>query len=360
LAPITTAPADTDTPISSTCRLTALIDIPAYFRPSLESQVFGTFSTGMIVKASARTADGWLGFDPHVTQAENVGVFRLRWVEESSDISMDDACGSLPVVDGPPVGICFAMIMFDTPIYEEPDPASTLVTTLSLHEHAAINGKTADNWYRLDLAIGDTPSIKAGWAQVATIGLNGPCGDVPLINIPPGQTLAPAAGSCTLTADADIDLTSRPYPIDDIFGTLSSGMSVPAMARTPSGYIGIEPGVAQAANVDVFRLRWVDPDAPFTLSGSCGGLATVIGPPPYVCFNMAMTDIQVYADDVPASPIIATLYANEYAAVTAKTSTHWYRIDLGFGNSLSNEAGWMEGTMINMNGYCDDLPIVTP
>lgn len=359
-AAITTAPPDIDTPMPSICTLNAINDAPAYFRPSTESNVFGTFSAGMNVEAIARTPDGWIGFEPGVAQAANVGIFRLRWVKETSDISLDGDCGALPIVQGPAPGICFAMLLGDTSVYEEPDPASNLVVTLTTQDYAAVTGRSPDDWYRLDLAIGDTSSNRAGWAEGATISLNGPCNSLPIINIPAGQALTTAGGSCTLTADADIAVTARPFPISDVFGTLSSGMSVSAMVQTPNGFIGFEPGVAQAANVDIFRLRWIDPDAPFTLAGSCGGLPTVIGPPPFVCFNMAMTDIQVYADSDPSSPVIATLYAEEYAAVTAKTPTNWYRIDLGFGNSLSNEAGWMEGTLINMSGHCDDLPIVAP
>jgi len=359
-APITTAPPDFDTPIPLPCTLSASNDVTAYFRPSTGSNVFGTFSAGMSVEATARTADGWIGFEPGVAQAGNTGIFRLRWVEETSDISLDGACGTLPVVEGPPAGICFAMLMGDTPIYEETDPAASLVTTLTTQEYAAVIGRAPDNWYRLDLAIGDTSSNRAGWAEGSGISLNGPCESLPVINIPAGQTLAPAGGNCTLTANADITVTKRPFPISDVFGTLSSGMSVPASARTPGGFIGFEPGVAQAANVDVFRLRWVDPDAPFTLSGNCAGLPTVIGPPPHVCFNMAMVDIEVLAGTDPSSPVVATLFAEQYAAITAITLDNWYRIDLGFGNALSNEAGWMEATMINFSGHCNDLPIVMP
>ena len=360
LGPITTSPPEIDTPMPSICTLNAINDVPAYFRPNTESNLFGTLSAGMSVEAAARTSDSWIGFEPGVAQAANVGIFRLRWVEETSDISLDGDCGALPIVEGPVPGICFAMLMTDTSIYEEPDPSSSLVVTLTTQEYAAVTGRLPGDWYRLDLAIGDTSSNRVGWAEGAAISLNGPCDSLPIINIPAGQVLTTAGGSCTLTADADITVTMRPFPISDVFGTLSSGMGVSAMVQTPNGFIGFEPGVAQAANVDIFRLRWIDPDAPFTLTGSCGGLPTVIGPPPFVCFNMAMTDLQVYADTDPSSPVIATLFAEEYAAVTAKNPTNWYRIDLGFGNSLSNEAGWIQGTMINMSGHCDELPIVTP
>jgi hypothetical protein len=355
-----TMPARTDTPTPSPCTLSAVSDVPAYFRPSTESNVFGTLSAGMSVEALARTADGWIGFDPGVAQAANTGVFRLRWVEESSDIALEGACAGLPVVEGPPAGFCFIMPMGDTPVYEEADAASSLVVTLTTEEYAAVTGRTLDDWYRVDLAIGNTSSNRAGWIAGSEINLNGPCDDLPVINIPAGQSLTSAGSNCTLTANAYITVTQRPYPISDIFGTLSSGMSVPASARTPNGWIGFDPGVAQAANVDVFRLRWVDPDAPFTLTGNCSSLPVVIGPPPFVCFDMAMGDSQIYSEADSASTIVATLHAQEYAAVLARTPGNWYRIDLGFGNAISDEAGWIQGSQINFNGHCDELPTVTP
>jgi hypothetical protein len=359
-APITTAPPQLDTPPTSSCTLSAISDVPAYFRPSTESGVFGTLSAGMSVEATACTADGWIGFEPGVAQAANTGIFRLRWVQDSANISLSGACAGLPIVEGPPAGICFTMPMGDTPVYEEADPTSSLVTTLTVEEFAAVTGRTLDNWYRVDLVIGNTSSNRAGWMEGAAINLNGPCDDLPVINIPPGQILTPSTSSCTLTANADITVTNRPYPISDTFGTLGSGMSVQAGARTPGGWIGFEPGVAQAANVDVFRLRWIDPDAPFSLAGNCGDLPIMIGPPPYVCFNMAMGDSNIYAETNTSSTVVAILLAQEYAAVTAKTLDNWYRIDLGFGNAAYNEAGWIQGTEINFNGHCDELPIVMP
>jgi uncharacterized protein YgiM (DUF1202 family) len=357
---ITTAPPALVTPTISPCALSATSDIPVYFRPSTESDVFGTLSPGMSVEALARTADGWIGFEPGVAQAANIGIFRLRWVQETSSVSLEGACANLPIVKGPPAGICFTMPMGDVPVYKEANLASGLVSTLTTQQYAAVTGRNPANWYRVDLAIGDTASNQAGWIESSAINLNGPCDDLPVINIPPGQHITPMASNCTLTADADIEVTYTPFHVSNIFGTLGSGMSVQVNARTPNGWLGFEPGVAQAANLDVFRLRWVDPDAPFTLSGSCAGLPTVIGPPPFVCFEMAMGDINVYAETSTSSTVVATLLAEEYAAVTASTPDDWYRIDLGFGNATSNAAGWIQGTAINFNGHCGEVPVVAP
>jgi len=356
----TSTPPQSETPVASPCTLNAISEVTVYFRPNTGSNVFGTLSIGMPVEATARTSDGWIGFDPGVAQAANSGIFRLRWVQESGNITLEGACAGLPVVEVPPEGICFIMPMDNTSVYEEANLASNLVATLTAQEYAAVTGRTMDNWYRVDLAIGNTSSNQAGWVEESAINLNGPCDNLPVINIPSGQSLTPTGSNCTLTANADINAMMRPFPISNTFGTLQSGMSVPASAQTPNGWIGFDPGVAQAANVDIFRLRWVNPDSTFTLTGICANLPVVVGPPPQVCFNMATADTTVYTEADPSSTVVATLLAQEYAAVTAKTSENWYRIDLGFGNSASNNAGWIQGTEVNFNGRCDELPTITP
>jgi uncharacterized protein YgiM (DUF1202 family) len=358
--PIATVTPQLNTPTPSPCTLSATSDVPVYFRPSTQSGVFGTLSAGMNVEVVAKTADGWIGFEPGVAQAANIGIFRLRWVQETGDISLHGACTNLPIIKGPPAGICFTMPMGDTPVYEEANPASGLLTTLTIQQYAAVTGRNPDNWYRVDMALGSASSNQAGWMEGSAINFNGPCDNLPVINIPAGQIFTPTASGCTLTANADVTATLRPYPTSDTFGTLQAGMSVPVSARTPMGWIGFEPGVAQAANMDVFRLRWIDPDASFTLTGTCAALPTIIGPPPHVCFDMAMEDTNVYAETTTSSTLVATLLTQEYAAVDAKTPDNWYRVDLGFGNAISNQAGWIQGTEVNFNGHCDELPIVIP
>ena len=44
------------------------------------------------------------------------------------------------------------------------------------------------------------------------------------------------------------------------FGTLSAGMEVMAMVRMDEGWVGFDPGVAQAGNSGLKRMRWVADD----------------------------------------------------------------------------------------------------
>jgi hypothetical protein len=66
---------------------TANTAITAYRLPDDSSDVFGTISAGETHDALARTADGWVGFDPGVAQAANVGLARHRWILLNASIT---------------------------------------------------------------------------------------------------------------------------------------------------------------------------------------------------------------------------------------------------------------------------------
>jgi hypothetical protein len=68
------------TPTPEPCSLTANIPVTAYRLPDITSDIFGVMPQGDTFEILARTADGWLGFDPGVAQAGNRGLARHRWV----------------------------------------------------------------------------------------------------------------------------------------------------------------------------------------------------------------------------------------------------------------------------------------
>lgn len=86
----------------SNCIMGFAVDafIEIYYLPDANSELFsistaGDDNAGMVL---ARTEDGWVGFDPGVAQAENAGLRRLRWIQESDDVTLKgDDCDSVPV-----------------------------------------------------------------------------------------------------------------------------------------------------------------------------------------------------------------------------------------------------------------------
>lgn len=78
------------TPTPETCALTANVPVTVYRLPDSASDIFGTMPAGETYEILAQTAEGWLGFDPGVAQAGNVGLARLRWVW--TDVIISSSC----------------------------------------------------------------------------------------------------------------------------------------------------------------------------------------------------------------------------------------------------------------------------
>jgi len=188
LPPTDTSPPVTDTPSGPTatpgeCTITANSSLTIYNRPSKSAQEFSTQGAGFSIQVTARTADGWYGFDPGVAQAANTGVFRLRWIDSSDDVTLSGDCTGQPVVVGPQPTICYEMPMGTVDVHDSPDASSAVTASLHTDDYAAILGKTsAEDWYELDLAQGNTGLSGTGWIGSADLNMNGPtCGSIPVV-----------------------------------------------------------------------------------------------------------------------------------------------------------------------------------
>jgi hypothetical protein len=52
-----------DGPVAGTCDFTASDEVTIYNRPHLSADVFSTQGAGFSIQPSARTSNGWYGFD---------------------------------------------------------------------------------------------------------------------------------------------------------------------------------------------------------------------------------------------------------------------------------------------------------
>jgi len=169
------------------------------------------------------------------------------------------------------------------------------------------------------------------------------------------------AGECTLVTSVAATVYSRPSDQADAFGEVDAGFETVVTARTPDGWAGFNPGVAQAANIGIFRLRWIFfDDADF--SGGCLSVSEEgWTPDPLACYTMPMEAVQVYADADDSSDVLATLNIEDFAAVLGLASDGWAQVDLGLGNTGLIGIGWMDQAALNMNGSsCNSLPKVSP
>jgi hypothetical protein len=148
-----------------------------------------------------------------------------------------------------------------------------------------------------------------------------------------GDALAGGTGTgeCAAEATRTVPVAMRPRS-DERFGQLERGMAVLITARSIDDWLGFDPGVAQAANVGPFRLRWLDP-ALVTLHGDCARVQKVWAPEPHTCFEMAMEDVTVRAAPGDGASAVALLHPGEFGALVARSAGGWFRIELGRGRS---------------------------
>jgi len=78
------------------------------------------------------------------------------------------------------------------------------------------------------------------------------------ITIPPLTNSG--TGSCWVTNQDSLTAYRESSATAEVFGTAEAGMSAMALARTKDGWLGFDPGVAQAGNQGRARLRWYLPD----------------------------------------------------------------------------------------------------
>jgi hypothetical protein len=168
-------------------------------------------------------------------------------------------------------------------------------------------------------------------------------------------------GTCTLLTTEATVLYDRPSAEAQVFSEVDADFTAVVIGRTADGWVGFDPGVAQAANVGVFRMRWVHFDE-VTLNGDCVSVPQAGWvPEPDLCYTMPMNNVTVYSGANTSSSTLATLDVEDFAAVIGYTSNGWAQVDLAPGNTGLTGLGWMQQDDLNLNGgTCDELPTVNP
>jgi len=64
-------------------------------------------------------------------------------------------------------------------------------------------------------------------------------------------------GPCEITGNESLTVYRLPDPASDIFGILPAGETHEVLAYTASGFVGFDPGIAQAGNIGLAHHRWV-------------------------------------------------------------------------------------------------------
>ena len=167
----------------SNCHLTFSDSLEVYSRPDPVASIWGWILPGDTVTVTARTAEGWLGFDPGSAQAGNSGSFRFRWIAPGTSLSMIGDPGSVEEVWGPSAGITYAMTFYPVPVYVEPDNLSLIADSLPGGSAASIVSRK-NGWLLLDTSDGPSPATQSGWILVEDVGISGALDSIPELGDP--------------------------------------------------------------------------------------------------------------------------------------------------------------------------------
>ena len=172
----------------------------------------------------------------------------------------------------------------------------------------------------------------------------------------PPTPLPSGGGPCMAGSAVGITTYTRPFYAADVFSTVGLEPAMGIGSRTADGWLGFDPAKAQAANIGIFRLRWIPPDAAVTLSGDCAGVPIADWvPQPGVCYEMVMGPTDVHASAEASSPVTATLNVEDFAAIQGSTASGWLLIN-GDEANAPGVAGYIAEQDANVNGPCDSIP----
>lgn len=150
-----------------------------YNRPDSSAGVFGLLNAGDSLTVSSVTSDGWLGFDPGIAQAGNIGSFRYRWIPPSGSYALCGQPGLLPEVWAPEPGVVYAMFPEDTPLLASPDHEAQVLDSISGGSAAEVTLRTA-GWLEVNALNGPFPRDVTGWVDLSSVSVSGEIDSVPL------------------------------------------------------------------------------------------------------------------------------------------------------------------------------------
>lgn len=159
-----------------------------------------------------------------------------------------------------------------------------------------------------------------------------------------------ASLQCVRVATRLAIIYSLPIAATSHFGQLAKGEKVTLAVRTATGWVGFDPGTAQAANVGIFRLRWVrTADAFGADSADCAHLPVVVAPSAG-CVLMADHPIAVRARPAASAVLLSTIPMGSYARIRPQTNAvkGWITIDL----PGQTTPGYVAEADINLTGPC--------
>jgi hypothetical protein len=163
---------------------------------------------------------------------------------------------------------------------------------------------------------------------------------------------------CTITAMADMTIYNRPDQKADIFGTIAAGETEEVTGKTINGWFAFDPHSAQAANVGVFRNRYISPTSSFTTQGDCATLPSLPALAADTCFAMFAEETNVYESANTSAKVVTTILPEGYARITEGQKLGFIKINTDQSSLPAGSIGYVPEETVNFNGRCNAFTII--
>jgi hypothetical protein len=171
------------------------------------------------------------------------------------------------------------------------------------------------------------------------------------------RALVVPAWEVLLTATDTVVVCPRPDSASGLWGLLLPGDSILLAGMTMDGWLGFEPGVAQAGNSGSFRYRWIAPGEPFLLTGDRDDLDILWGSSAGIVYAMTFCPVPVFVEPDSLATVADSLPAGSAAGIVSRTQG-WYLVDPSCGPSPETASGWVREEDVSVNGDLGKAPLL--
>lgn len=166
------------------------------------------------------------------------------------------------------------------------------------------------------------------------------------------------SGNAVVLSTVDSLLTyARPDVDSSVWGVLVPGEDLELACRTETGWLGFDPGTAQAGNSGSFRYRWVPPAGNYTIAASPLELPLVWGPSGSVPYAMTFDRVPVRVEPDSLSFVADSLPCSSAAGIVSRFGD-WFLVDPAMGPSPEVRTGWVSLEDVSISGSLDSVPVL--
>lgn len=141
----------------------------------------------------------------------------------------------------------------------------------------------------------------------------------------------------------------RPSDSSRVFCGFQPGDVIQIAAQSENGWMGFDPGVAQASNTGVFRYRWIKNDSCVNLKGFSEHLLRMPSPDPFLTYNMFFGGTKIYCEPDSFSPPLYMTLNGDYAVIAGNTEGDWIHVEFSEGFPKIDVEGWIQSSFLNLS-----------